>query len=340
MLLTLVSYCQLAMAQEFKLAFGSCGHEKKPLETLQLAAERRPDVFVFVGDNIYGDTRDSTVLKAKYEMLAEKPTFRLLQARARLLATWDDHDYGENDAGRHYPMKETSKRIFLDFWKEPAHSQRRKHAGIYHAEYIPTAMGVVQILLLDTRTFRDDLLLNKANTKNSDARYFYPLDYLPFSTPDSTLLGKAQWQWLENELRTPAILRLVVSSTQFGVEYNGYEAWANFPHEQQRMFDLIKHTKAEGVLFLSGDVHYGELSRQQPPGLYPIYDFTSSGLSQTWMFATPNRYRIEGPIMENHIGIVSLQQEEKDLRIKLQIVDATGNERTEYSLLRSELTWK
>lgn len=329
----------LVYAQSFKMIFGSCGHHDKPLETLLLAASLQPDVFLFLGDNIYGDTYDSTVLKTKYDKLASKPSFRQLQSTTRILATWDDHDFGANDAGRHYPLKETSKRIFLEFWQEPEGSGRRNHPGIYHAEYVQTAVGVVQVLLLDLRTFRDNLLLHKDKPTPKDRRYFYQLDYAPYEKADSTLLGKQQWTWLEEELRKPAVVRFIASSTQYCAEYNGYEAWANFPHEQARMREVIKRTKAEGVVFLSGDVHYGELSKQLHDGMYPLYDCTSSGLSETWYFATPNRYRIEGPVMDNHIGVVTLLSAGEDVRIQFQLVDASGKERAEYTLYKSELKW-
>jgi alkaline phosphatase D len=70
-------------------------------------------------------------------------------------------------------------------------------------------------------------------------------------------------------------IRLIGSSTQFSISYNGYEAWANVPHERQRMLDLIKTTKANGVLFMSGDVHYAEISKIANPGAYPHIRFNS-----------------------------------------------------------------
>jgi alkaline phosphatase D len=102
----------------------------------------------------------------------------------------------------------------------------------------------------------------------------------------------------------PADVKIIASSTQFSITHNGYEAWANFPHEQQRFIDLIKKTKANGVFFISGDVHYAELSKLNVDGGYPLYDVTSSGITSTWDFATPNDNRIDGPVMENNYGLV------------------------------------
>lgn len=318
------------------IAFGSCGHEDQPQPVLQIAAEKKPAAFIFLGDNIYGDTDNMDTLRAKYARFGAKPEFQQLAAGTKILATWDDHDYGRNDAGKYYPYKEESKEIFLNFFKEPALSERRKHSGVYHAEYIWVDDKVIQVILLDNRTFRSDLLLYDGKNPVTQDKFFYKLDYSTHTSKDSTFLGEEQWRWLEKELRQPADLRLICSGSQFGIAYNGYEAWANYPLEQQRMLELIKTTKAEGVLFLSGDVHYAEISKLQSPGLYPIYDITSSGITSMWDFATPNANRIEGPVMDNHIGLLTIQWE-KDPVISMEIIDKNKNSRLEYTIKASEL---
>ncbi|MEO1450709.1 MAG: alkaline phosphatase D family protein, partial [Bacteroidota bacterium] len=231
-----------------KIAFGSCGHEDHPLPIFNNIVAHNPDMFIFLGDNIYGDTDIMDTLKAKYGRLAAKPGFQKMKAQTEILATWDDHDFGRNDAGRHYPFKEASKEIFLNFWGEPEESERRERPGIYASYLKQYGDKTLQIIMLDNRTFRDKIKPYNGE-KEGERRYFYGLDYIPYETADSTLLGEAQWAWLEQELQKPADIRLIGSSTQFSIEYNGYEAWANFPHERQRFLDLIKKTKANGVLF-------------------------------------------------------------------------------------------
>ncbi len=321
-----------------KIAFGSCGQQSDPQPVLAIAAEQQPDAFVFLGDNIYGDTDVMDTLWSKYMRLASKPEFQQLKSATRIYAIWDDHDFGRNDAGKWYPWKKESKELFLRFFEEPENSERRQHEGIYHTEYIETAGKRIQLLLLDVRTFRSDLLLFDKSNKELQERYFYPLDYQPHISTDSTLLGAAQWKWLEAELQKPADLRLICSGSQFGIEFNGYEAWANFPHEQKKMVDLIKKTKAEGILFLTGDVHYAEISKLEVPGLYPLYDITSSGISSTWMFATPNKNRIEGPVMDNHIGLLTVEWS-SDPSVKMEIIDKNRNSRIEHTIRLSELKW-
>ena len=105
------------------------------------------------------------------------------------------------------------------------------------------------------------------------------------------------------------------------------------------MLELIKKTKANGVLFLTGDVHYAEISVLKENGLYPIYDVTASGITSTWHFATPNENRIEGPVMENHFGLLSISWNQPDPSIKMEVYDIRGNQRIEHTIRLSELTF-
>ncbi len=309
---------QYAAAQDstFRIALGSCSNQDKDLSILSTVASHRPNLFVYLGDNIYGDTRNMIVLRNKYRRLKGNPNYQNLKETSNVIATWDDHDYGENDAGRHYPFKKQSKRIFLRFLGDPKDSLRKQHDGIYTSFIYPVNNLLVQVILLDTRTFRDNLLPYSGALKN-DTNYRYGLEYDPYDTKDSTLLGEAQWSWLQERLTQPADIRIIGSSTQFATQYNGYETWANFPHEQQRMFETIKATNAKGILFISGDVHYGELSRQDKSTSYPIYDLTCSGLTEKWRFATPNQFRIGEAVMENHFGIIDINFNQKSIALEI-----------------------
>lgn len=322
----------------FKIAFGSCAEEYVPQPILDLVVKHKPDLFVYLGDNIYGDTHDMNVLQAKYDSLAIKPEFQRLKKAVPIIATWDDHDFGWNDDGRYYPFKKESKEIFLNFFEEPMNSDRRKHEGIYTSYMYDVNGRKLQVILLDNRTFRNNLRLYRGELSHNP-RYFYPLDYYPHQIEDSTFLGDAQWAWLEEELKKPADLRIIGSGSQFGIEYNGYEAWANYPHEQKRFLELIKKTNASGVLFITGDVHYAEISRLIYPGLYPIYDITASGITSTWHFATPNANRIEGPVMDNHFGLLTIDWSKKDADIKMEIWDIRDNQRIEYSIKLSSISF-
>lgn len=301
--------------QILSIGFGSCADQDKDQPILELASVREPDLFIFLGDNIYGDSFNPDTLRNKYRRWAVKPGFQKINKTSELLATWDDHDYGMNDGGRHYSLKDTSKSIFLEFWKEPKTSPRWQRKGIYTSYLYEHEGHKVQIILLDTRTFRDNLLAFGGGPQES--KFNYSLDYRQHLSSDSTMLGVDQWKWLEGQLKIEADVRIIGSSTQFGISYNGYEAWANFPYERKKLMKLIKSTKANGVVFISGDVHYAELSRLQIAEAYPIYDLTSSGITQTWSFAAPNENRVQGPVMENNFGLIELDWEKRTIQLEI-----------------------
>lgn len=316
-------------AQKTRIAFGSCMHEDDPKPVLNLATASKPDLFVFLGDNIYGDTLDMAVLQSKYDKLAASQEFVALRAAVPLIATWDDHDYGSNDAGKEYPFKTESKGIFLDFWQEPENSPRRTQEGIYTSYMYDEPGGKVQVILLDNRWFRDPLdpTTDFVNYKN---------DYQPTTDTSRTILGDAQWAWLEEELKKPADVRILGTSIQFGHEYNGWESWTNMPHERQRMIDLIQQTGAEGLVMISGDVHWAELSKQDTAG-YPIYDLTSSGITEEWPVIEPNKNRIGDAIAENNYGYIEITWGTTDHTLMLGIVDVNGDTRISQELHTSEL---
>ena len=140
------------------------------------------------------------------------------------------------------------------------------------------------------------------------------------------MLGSRQWKWLELQLRKKADIRIIATSTQFATDYNGYESWSNFPYEQGKMFDLIERTKANGVFFISGDVHYAELNAIVPEEMYPLYDLTASGITEKWDHVEPSRFRIGDAFQENHFGMVEIREdsETKETYIWLTIYDVNA----------------
>lgn len=317
-----------------KIAFGSCAKETKPQPVLDVVVRQAPDLFIYLGDNIYGDSRDIGILRAKYNQLGAKPEFQRLRAAVPVLSIWDDHDYGENDAGKEYPLKVASRDLFFEFWRVPSESLRRSHPGIYGSHRFTANGRTLQLILLDTRTFRDPLL---RTSKPLPADSLYKNDYVPDPNPEKTLLGVDQWAWLKTELARPADVRIIASSIQFGHEYNGYESWTNLPSEQQRFLDLIRETKANGVVFISGDVHWAEISRREPPGGYPLYDVTASGITETWPHLEPNRYRVGEAVRENHFGQIVIDWQRDDPQVSLQIIDKEGTLRLNEAVPLSRL---
>lgn len=313
------------------IAFGSCSHQDKEQPILNTVVQQHPEVFIYLGDNIYGDTEDMAVLQAKYDQLADKPEFQQLRNSCRVLATWDDHDYGKNDAGKEYPKKAESKEIFLNFWGEPKDSERWQHKGIYHSQmFTGYAAGkrTVQVILLDNRTFRTPL---KRRLRG----------YKRLNNKDATMLGAEQWAWLEQQLLKPADVRIIATSTQFAAEHNGYEAWANMPLEQQKMIELIQKTKANGVVFISGDTHWADLSKMDDrEEMYPLYDLTSSGLTQTWHKMSANKYRVGAGYRKNNFGMLRFNWHTEDPEITFQIYNTEGEVVLEYTITLSQISFQ
>lgn len=296
------------------VAFGSCASENKDQPILNSIAAKHNDLFVYLGDNVYGDTENMKELESTYGQLSCKPEFQNLLQSCMVVATWDDHDYGVNDGGLEYAKKEESKQIFLDFWNEPAVSERRNHAGIYTSYTYGDSAHRVQVILLDCRTFRTPL--------TEDANGDYTANY----DSAATMLGAEQWSWLNNELSKPAQIRIIGSSTQFARSHNGYEAWDNFPLEQQKMFETIRNTQANGVVFISGDVHLAELSARYEPNLYPVYDLTSSGLTQLEGVDIANTNRLGNVVLDYNSGAIEIDWNAPDPIVNFKIYGLNGVE--------------
>lgn len=302
-----------------RLAFGSCSKEDAPQPIWDRVLAAAPDVYVALGDTVYGDTTDMEVLRAKYARQAAVPGFAALRRSCRFLATWDDHDYGRNDAGAEYPQKQASKDVFLEFLGEPASSPRRAREGVYDAVVLGPPGRRVQVVLLDTRWFRGPL----AKERVPDDR---PGSYEPDPDPSVPMLGEAQWAWLAERLREPAELRIVASSIQVVAEDHDFEKWANLPRERERLFATIRAAGAAGVVFVSGDRHLAEISAMDGGVGYPLYDVTASAINRSakrWRPLEENRHRVATMNVGDNFGVIEVAWGE-DPVLRLQIRDDEG----------------
>lgn len=310
------------------LGFGSCARQERPQPIWDAINAAGCDAFVLCGDNIYADTSDPAVFRGKYALLGAMPGFAKLRQTTPLFATWDDHDYGLNDGGAGFPGAAASQREFCDFFQVPATSPLRGTPGVYDCVTLGPADKRVQLILLDTRTFRSPLKKNQTNPKAN----------VPNTDPGATVLGEDQWSWLGRRLREPAEIRAVVSSISFISTEHGSEKWANFPQERARFIDLVRNTQAKGVVVISGDRHLAELSLLKPSdGVpYPLYDMTTSGLNQPVAKESeygsknppkgpPNRYRIhERPYTGSNFGLMRVKWDGPNPSLRLEICGLAG----------------
>ena len=314
-----------------RIAFGSCANEHRPQPVWEAINDTKPQLFIFMGDNVYVDSADPAKLKESYETFAAVPGVADLRESTPILATWDDHDYGKNDVGAEWEGKEAAKEAFMEFFDTPNDSPLRQRGGVYDAKIFGPEGKRVQVIMLDTRWFRgplrkmtkDDIKEARAKTKKKVGRY------LPNDESDSSMLGDEQWAWLIEELKKPAELRLLVSSIQVIPNEHGWEKWGNLPRERKKLLDAIRDN-ATNVVILSGDRHLSEISLLPPETdggpFYPIYEVTSSGLNQTGLPEEENRFRVEDTEIYNqpNFGIIDIDWEQEDPSIKLEIRDDKG----------------
>lgn len=312
-----------------RVALTSCSDPTLDLSLFRDVEAARPDLVIMMGDNVYGsDTPDDpnlASLKAAYGKLAQAAPFRSLASSTPIEAVWDDHDYGINDGGGDFAFKQRAQAMFTTFWNVPATSPIRQRPGIYRAFRHGPPGQVLQVILLDTRYFRDRLIPTDARNVPGKERYIpHP------ASSDVDILGPAQWQFLEEELKKPADLRLLISSIQVVADGHGWERWGNFPRAQQRLFDLIARTKAKGVVIASGDRHYGSIHQQRLGVAYPLTDITASGINKGYRTAPgtdwvrePDTNRIGdgyGPI---NFGLIDVDWAARNLDLKLAGVGGT-----------------
>lgn len=246
----------------FRVAFGSCCR-------LQFDPDQRiwnavrgldPDLFLWLGDNIYADSDTTAALVDLYGRGRAVERLEPLLRSVPQLATWDDHDFGYNDSDRLSPFKAESLRLFRSFWANPAYGEE-DNPGVYFRQHY----GGVDFFVLDGRYHRDA-------TTDVDR-------------PGKTLLGARQKAWLKRELlasRAPFKVLAIGGGWSCAENEKGGDSWGVYLTERDELFDFIRDNRIEGVVCISGDSHMGELNcipRSQQGG-YDIYDFCSSPLAQ------------------------------------------------------------
>ena len=125
-----------------RIAFGSCADEEEPQPIWDAVLAYRPDLFLFAGDNVYGDVRNGRdvpeaelieSLQQSYAQASRLPGLVALRSTVPHLATWDDHDYGKNDAGAEfagrYDAQKLFQKLFLQFWDVPLADERQPAGG-------------------------------------------------------------------------------------------------------------------------------------------------------------------------------------------------------------------
>jgi alkaline phosphatase D len=258
--------------QSFRVGFGSCARiARDPDQRIfRVVDAQSPDLFFWLGDNIYADAETEVAFADEYRRQRSVPSLQAVIRSIPQFATWDDHDFGYNNSDGEYPFKQQALAVFKRYWANPAYGQP-DNPGVYF-EY---SYAGVDFFFLDGRYHRSP---NAAQ-----------------DGPQKSFLGKRQTMWLKERLlasRAPFKILACGSGWSMADGLAG-DTWAAFRTERDALFDFIRERRVEGVVCLSGDSHVGELNciPWSEKGGYDIYDLVSSPLAQptdsSWVTQSP-----------------------------------------------------
>jgi alkaline phosphatase D len=303
-----------------KIAFGSCASQSMPQPHWDTIVLQEPDLFLLMGDNVYGDctTSECMELREAYREFSLHPSIQGGAPLVSVFATLDDHDYGQNNCNMMNPYKDKAKQLFQEFFQLTSDSLPW-HDGVYRSQIFGVSGTRVQIILLDTRYSRSPFI--------ETGKPSSPYKPEPEDNIDQQMLSPSQWLWLENQIRESADLRIIVSSIQVLNKVTGFEAWRQLPMEQQRLFKLLKD---ETVIFVSGDRHVG--------GIYEADNFvevTASSLTHTTPFGAFDNCssaqecdeidpaRIGNLIRQNHYGWIDIDWKASTVTLSIRRTEST-----------------
>lgn len=288
-----------------RIALGSCYVPQfKMADVWRAIAGHDPQLFLYMGDNVYQSEENGRPelheLRAAYAALAVDRPFATLRAKTHVMVTWDDHDYGMNNAGAEFPARLESEALFKRVWAVSETDPRAHRAGVYYRESAGPEGRRTQVIVLDTRYFRSS----------------------------QTMLGEEQWRWLEQTLSEAADFRLLVSSIPVLMEAEEGESWRHWPKERERLFELIAQTEARNLLIVSGDSHFGTYYRNDVAVSWSLHELTASSLNfpmpeKAWAAARrPDPARRGDPYFLANFGMVLVDWEARAVALNLH--DATG----------------
>jgi alkaline phosphatase D len=293
----------------FRVAFGSCARHQLDAEQAIFGsiAAANPDVFLWLGDNIYADSAVDWVFAEDYRRQRGITATWPLMRTVPQLAIWDDHDFGLNNSDSTNPARAASYAAFRNYWANPSY-------GLPDAPgvFFSYAYGGVDFFMLDGRYYRT-----------------------PPSEPDGAdkhFLGARQNEWLREGLRaSSAPFKVLACGSGWSSEDGPTgDTWSAFQRERDALFDFIRDEGIEGVFLLSGDTHFGEINciPRSDQGGYDLYDFVSSPLAQltgnSFLTQEPE-IRIRSPFFRSvNFGLLDFEWEPEP-KVTFTLRDARGD---------------
>ena len=301
--LLLISSTNDIYADSIKIGLGSCLDQDYPQPIWQSIKKEDLNYFIFLGDNVYGDTRYGSLRKMKSAYDKQKKVLPDFLNDISIFSIWDDHDFGINDGGADYRFKRRAQELYLDFWEITKDDDRSNREGIYFSKNEIFFDKKFKFIFLDTRFFRSKLKGKKSN-------------YIENIEPDATILGNAQWTWLENELKSDFDFLFIFSSIQIIAKDHRFEKWSNFPNERAKLFELLEQFNDKTILF-SGDRHRAGIYRKNG-----IIEVTSSSMNKPGSsFSETDSYLIGKTYPQENYGVLEILENTIHIKIK----DIKGN---------------
>ena len=314
--LKLISSSKIEKNYPMKIGFGSCLDQAKPMPIFDAIKGENLDLFLMIGDNVYGDSEDKDLdeLRSAYE--SQRQNFEIMNLNFPFEAIWDDHDYGMNDAGVEYPHKKKSKELFLNFWDVQEDDIRRFREGLYFDIIKNINDKKLQIIFLDTRTFRDSLKASDQIGKPGKERY------IPNPDNSLTILGTDQWRWVKEKIGQKVDFRIIISSIQFLAIGHGWESWNNFPLQRAKLIKFIDKANLNHTLILSGDRHRAGIYEIKTESGKRISEVTSSSLNASFPNDEENGpLRLGNTYVEENYGVISIDSENRQLIASIRDID-------------------
>lgn len=321
---------------KFSVMMGSCIFVNDPpndrpgrgyggeFEVINIMSKQDVDMMLWLGDNVYyrePDFFSKAGLAYRNNATRQLPDLQSIFSNYINIATWDDHDFGPNDADRTYRLREEALELFKLYWMNPSYGTAETD-GIF-GRYM---YNDVEFFLLDDRYHR-------APNKLQD--------------DDKPYLGDAQLQWLKESLvSSNASFKIIVNGNQVINTNNQHEAWAKYPTEFNNFMDWLLISEVDGVMFLSGDRHHTELLKVQHDGFYPLYEFTSSpitsGTHNRMGSEEENPLRVDGTLVNDkrNFGIMTVEGPRNKRMMTLKTIDSEGVERWKFTINQEDLRTK
>lgn len=238
------------------------------------------------------------------------------------LAIWDDHDYGPNDIGKNYILKDASRKVFNSYFCNPSAGENGQ--GIYTM----TSWGDVDVFMTDDRWWRSaDRMKDSVDGKPN---------------PEKRMLGKQQMEWLKNSLLySNATFKIIAVGSQVLNPVSPFDKWRDFSVEYDELMNFLKEYNINGVLFLTGDRHHSEIIKVEREGTYPLYDITCSPLtSGTHTFGAAeknNPFRVLGIDEKQNYTRFSFSGKRNERKLTIEYLGVKGEKLGEWSISEKEL---